>query len=70
MPHKLFFLIMQFWGRDSVVGVATRFGLDGPVIESQWGARLSASTQTGLGAHATSCRRVASLFPGGKAAGI
>jgi hypothetical protein len=23
--------------RDSVVGIATRYGLDGPGIESQWG---------------------------------
>jgi len=25
-------------GQDSVVGIATRYGLDGPVIESRWGA--------------------------------
>jgi hypothetical protein len=24
-------------GRDSAVGIATRYGLDGPRIESQWG---------------------------------
>jgi len=24
-------------GRDSVVGIATRYGLDGPGIETQWG---------------------------------
>jgi hypothetical protein len=24
-------------GRDSAVGIATRYGLDGPGIESQWG---------------------------------
>jgi hypothetical protein len=24
-------------GRDSSVGIATCYGLDGPVIESQWG---------------------------------
>jgi len=29
-------------GRDSVVGIATRYGLGGPEIESRWGARFSA----------------------------
>jgi len=29
-------------GRDSSVGVGTRYGLDGPGIKSQWGARFSA----------------------------
>ena len=28
-----------FVGRDSAVGIATRYSLDGPVIESQWGGR-------------------------------
>jgi hypothetical protein len=27
-------------GRDSSVGIATRYGLDGPGIESRWGARF------------------------------
>ena len=26
-------------GRDSSVGIATGYGLDGPVIESRWGGR-------------------------------
>ena len=30
-------------GRDSSVGIVTRYGLDGPGIESRWGARFSAS---------------------------
>jgi hypothetical protein len=35
-------------GRDSSVGTATRFGLDGPGIESRW-RRLSATFQIGPG---------------------
>jgi hypothetical protein len=31
--------------------LATRYGLDGAGIESRWGARFSAPTQTGLGPH-------------------
>ena len=41
-------------GRDSSVGIATRYRLDGPVFESQWGARFSAPVQTGPGAHPAS----------------
>ena len=40
--------------RDSVVSIATRYGLDGPEIESRWDARLSAPVQTGPGAHSAS----------------
>jgi hypothetical protein len=32
-------------GRDSSVGIATRYGLEGPGIESRWGARFSAPVQ-------------------------
>ena len=41
-------------GRDSAVGVATRYGLDSRGTESRWGARFSAPTQTGCGAHPAS----------------
>jgi hypothetical protein len=37
-----------------VVGIATRHGLDGPGVESRWGARFPASLQTGPEAHAPS----------------
>ena len=40
--------------RDSSVGIATRYGLDGPGIESRCGATFSASVQTGSGAHPAS----------------
>jgi hypothetical protein len=42
-------------GRDSVVGIATRYGLDGREIESRWGAGFSAPVQTDPGAHQASC---------------
>jgi len=37
--------------RDIVIGIATRYGLDGTGIESQRGARFSAPVQTGPGTH-------------------
>ena len=42
---------MPFVGRDSSVGIATRYGMDAPEIESLWGARFPVPIQTGPGAH-------------------
>ena len=39
---------------DSSVGIATRYGLDGPGIEFRWEARFSAPAQTCPGAHTIS----------------
>jgi len=41
-------------GRDSVVGIATRYGLDGPGIESRKGRDFSAHVQTGPWAYPAS----------------
>jgi len=35
-------------GPDSSVGIATDYGLDGPGIESRWGARFSAPSRPAL----------------------
>ena len=51
-------------GPGSSVGIATGYGLDGPGIESRWGARFSAPVQTGLGAHPASCTMGTGSFPG------
>ena len=56
-------------GRDSVVGIATRYGLDGPDIESWWGARFSALDQTGPGAHPDSYTMGTGSLPGVKRPG-
>jgi hypothetical protein len=40
--------------RDSSVGIATRYGMDGPGIESRLGAQFSAPVQTGPGTHPAS----------------
>jgi hypothetical protein len=44
-------------------GIATRYGLDGPGIESRWGARFSAPVQTGPGAHSASHTMGTGSFP-------
>jgi hypothetical protein len=55
--------------RDSSVGIATRYRLDGPGIESRWGTRLSAPVQTGLGAQPASYTMGTGCFPGVKRPG-
>jgi hypothetical protein len=51
------------YGRDSSVGIATGYGLDGPGIESRWGARFFAHVQTDPGAHPASCTWGTGSFP-------
>jgi hypothetical protein len=53
-------------GPDSVVGIATAYGLDGPGIESRWGARFSAPVQAGSEAHPASCTMGTRSSPGVK----
>jgi len=47
----------------SSVGIETGYGLDGPGIESRWGARFSAPVQTGPGAHPAFCTMCTVSFP-------
>ena len=50
-----FIIVTSGVGGCSSVGIATRYGLDGPGIESRWGARFSAPVQTDSKAHPDSC---------------
>ena len=49
--------------RDSSVGIATRYGLDDPGVESRWGARFTTPVQTGPGAHPAYCTMGSGSFP-------
>ena len=51
-------------GRNSSVGIATRYGLDGQGTEPRWGARHSAPIQTGPGGRPASYRVSTGSFPG------
>ena len=65
MLHILYLSILETMkGRDSSFGIETRYELDGPGIESRWGARFSA---LGLSQPPT---MLSGSFPGGKAAGV
>ena len=63
------FCFFLYVGRDSSVGIATRYGLDGPGIGCQWGARFSGPVQTGPGAHPASYTMGTGSFPGVKRPG-
>ena len=56
-------------GRDSVVGIATRNGLDGLGIESRWGRDFPHPPRPALGPTQPHIQWVPGLLPGGKAAG-
>ena len=67
LPLQTVHICMLFFpvsGPGSVVGIATGFGLDGPGIESRWGARFTAPVQTGREAHLASCSMGTGSFPG------
>jgi hypothetical protein len=48
------------------VGVVTGYGLDGPGIESRWGAGFPTPVQIVSGAHQASCTMAKGSFPGVK----
>ena len=56
----------KFGGPDTSVGIATGYGLDCPLIESRWGAGISAPVQTGPGVHTASCTMGTGSFLGVK----
>ena len=64
--HWEIWVIHNTVGRHSSVGIATRYGLDGPGIESRCGARFSASVQIDPEAHPTSYTMGTGSFSGVK----
>ena len=61
--YKQILLIHVHRHCDSAVGIATRYGLDGPGIKSWWGVRFSAPIHTGHGAHPVSYTMGTGSFP-------
>jgi hypothetical protein len=47
--------VCQYAGRHNSVGIAPRYGMNGPGIESRLGARFPAPVQTGPGAQLAFC---------------
>jgi hypothetical protein len=60
----------QTGGRDSSVGIATRYGLDGPGIESRWGRDFSQPSRPALRPTQPPIQWVPGLFPGRPGRGV
>jgi hypothetical protein len=56
-------------GRDSAVGIATRYGLDGPGMESRWGDEIFRTRPDRPWGPPSLLYKGYRVFPGGKAAG-
>ena len=56
-------------GRDNSVGIATRYRLDGPGIDSRWGRDFSHPSRPAPGAHPASYTMGTGSFPGVKRPG-
>jgi hypothetical protein len=59
-----------FVGRNSSTGIAKRYGLDGPGIESLCGRDFPNPSTPSLGPTKSPVKWVLSVPPGGKAAGV
>jgi hypothetical protein len=57
----IYIYIYIYMGRDSAVSIATRYGLDGPGVESRWERDFP---QTCPGAHPASYTMGTGSFPG------
>ena len=52
--YVYYYIIHLVFGRDSSVRIATRYGMDGPRIESRWGRRFPHPSRPVLMAHPAS----------------
>ena len=49
LAYEYFVTFCFSWGRESSVGIATRYGLDGPGIEFRWGRDFQHPSGPALG---------------------
>ena len=59
----------QIMGGESSVGITTRYGLDGPGIESRWVRDFPHPSRPALGLHPAPCTMGTVSFPGLKRPG-
>ena len=64
------YIYIHHGGLDSSVCIATRYGLEGQMIESRWGGRFFVPVQADPVAHPASCTIGSGSFPGVKRPGF
>ena len=62
--YVYYYIIHLVFGRDSSVRIATRYGMDGPRIESRWGRRFPHPSRPALGATQPPIQWVPGLYCG------
>ena len=67
--YYYYYYYYYYKGRDSSVGVATRYGLNGPGIESRWGEIFRTHPDWPWGPSSLLHNGYRVFFPGGKATG-
>ena len=70
LAHNIGVLHVRWRGRDSSVGIATRYRLEGPGIESRWGRDFPHPSRPVLGPTRPPIQWLPGLIPGGKTAGV
>ena len=65
----MYIYIYIYGGRDSVVGIANGYGLEGPEIDSRWGREFQHPSRPAPDPTQSHVQWVTSFFLGGKAAG-
>ena len=68
--YYYYYYYYYYKGRDSLVGVATRYGLNGRGIESRWGREFPHPSRLALVPIQPATQWVPGLFPRGKATGV
>jgi len=69
MTYTYFIVFPGSVGRDGSVGIATRYGLDGPGIDSRWGRDFQHPSRPALGPTQPPIHWVPGLFLGSKGTG-
>ena len=67
--YFLWLYLTRSMGRDSAVGIATGYCLDGPEIEAWWGRDFPHPSRSDPEAHPAFNKMSTASFPGGKASG-
>ena len=70
VAYVVIIIIIIIMGRDSSVGIATRYGLDGPQVELRWVRDFPLPSRPALGPTQPPVQWAPDLFPGKSSRGV